>query len=209
MPILYSFRRCPYAIRARLALRYSDTQVELREVVLKDKPSSMLIASPKATVPVLVLDDNNILDESIDIMLWALKRSDPDKWLPQHTETEQLNIIAKNDHEFKYWLDRYKYFERFPEQTQDYYFNKCLEFLHELESLIEKHGFLFQGQTTLADWAIFPFIRQFAFVDKATFDTLPIPRIQHWLNFFLENSLFEACMIKNAPWQEGNVGVTF
>lgn len=196
-------------MRARLALRYSGNQVELREVILKDKPPPMLVASPKATVPVLVLDNKNTLDESLDIMLWALEQNDPDKWLTPKTKKEQLDIIKKNDHEFKYWLDRYKYFDRFPEKPQDYYLNHGLAFLNQLELLIEKHGFLLRGETSLADWAIFPFVRQFAFVDKRIFDALPIPKTQQWLSWFLKNRLFEECMIKNDPWREGSTGVTF
>jgi len=202
-PTLYSFRRCPYAMRARMAINYSRTECELREVVLKNKPQAMLAVSPKATVPVIV-DDGFVIDESIDIMAWALNRSDPDGWL-SHPLDHQL--IQRNDGEFKANLDRYKYFERYPEQSQDCYFEKALGFLSDLEaSLIGNNQFnyfLESSSVTTLDVAIFPFIRQFAFVDKPRFDALELPKLKAWLAFFLESDLFLNVMNKYSAWVDG------
>ncbi|MFT4635846.1 MAG: glutathione S-transferase, partial [Chitinophagales bacterium] len=186
LPILYSFRRCPYAIRARMAISYSGVECELREVVLKNKPSAMLQSSAKGTVPVLV-DDGLVVDESIEVMAWALARSDPHDWLRQSLGHQ---LIKRNDQQFKFYLDRYKYFERYPEQSQSWYFDKALEFLSCLESRlkVDENGcpFLETPQLSVLDVAIFPFVRQFAFVDKPRFDSQCLPKLQAWLSFILE-----------------------
>ena len=203
LPILYSFRRCPYAMRARMAISYSRTVCELREVVLKNKPQAMLDASPKATVPVIVLD-GVVIDESIDIMAWALGKSDPDGWL---SHTLDHHLIQRNDGEFKRKLDRYKYFEHYPEQSQDWYFEQTLSFLNDLEASLTKSNqpnyFLESPCVTALDVAIFPFIRQFAFVDKPRFDSLELPKLKAWLAFFLESNLFLNVMNKYPAWVEG------
>lgn len=211
-PILYSFRRCPYAIRARMALYYSGIACELREVVLKNKPLAMLKASPKGTVPVLLTaDDNTVIDESLDIMQWALQQSDPQGWLEYPLDHE---LVQLNDHEFKMWLDRYKYCDRYPEQTQQDYLAKACVFLQQLETamVLNEHGeaFLMNSKVSALDIAIFPFVRQFAFVDKATFDQLSLPKLHCWTNWFLLSPLFLNVMEKYPMWSpELNNAVNF
>ncbi len=197
-PLLYTFRRCPYAMRARLALVYADIGVEYREIELRNKPQAMLAVSPKATVPVLQLESGQIIDESLDIMLWALKQHDPNGWLTH--QTQALALIDENDTTFKGWLDKYKYADRFPEYSQTYYREQAERFLQKLETHLEEHTFLLDNHPTLVDFALFPFVRQFAFVDKAWFDQAPCPKLQAWLNFHLESKLFEEIMVKRPIW---------
>ena len=184
-----------------MAVQYSGVECELREVVLKNKPASMLSASPKGTVPVL-LDGDQVIDESIDIMSWALAKSDTDDWLIHALDHP---LIKHNDGEFKFNLDRYKYFERYPEQSQSWYFNNALVFLHQLESLLvvddEGQYFLESPAISALDIAIFPFIRQFSFVDKSKFDALALPKLQAWLAFFLDSPLFLNVMTKYPAWR--------
>ena len=177
LPILYSFRRCPYAIRARMAIYYASITVELREVSLANKPQQMLALSPKGTVPVLQLP-NKVLDESLDVIHWALRQSDSDGWLRPELQSQTETLIESNDNDFKAWLDKYKYWERFPQQPQLYYRERAEEFIALLENLLEKHRFLLGQTLSVADIAIFPFIRQFAFVDKEWFDSAPYPNLQ-------------------------------
>jgi len=190
-------------MRARMAIVYCGIECELREVVLKNKPAAMLDASPKATVPVLV-DGNHIIEESIDIMAWALGKSDPDAWLVHDLDQE---AIQRNDGEFKAQLDRYKYSDRYPEQTQSWYFEQALWFLNELEAMLVRDDdnggnyFLSSPEITALDVAIFPFIRQFAFVDKANFDKQDLPKLQSWLTFLLNSELFISVMNKYPAWQ--------
>lgn len=195
LPILYSFRRCPYAIRARLALQHCQQQVELREVVLKNKPMQMLQASPKGTVPVLVLPDGNIIDESLDIMLWAVQQN-ANGWQPQDND-----LISHNDFEFKSWLDKYKYADRYPEHTQDYYRDQACAFLQTLNQILSKQNFIAGETIGFEDIAIAPFIRQYAFVDKNWFDQTPYPYLQQWLDNFLYGHPFNAAMQKYPQWQ--------
>ena len=207
LPVLYSFRRCPYAIRARMALIYSSINLELREVLLRDKPPSMLAASGKGTVPVLLLPDSRVLDQSLDIMLWALDSSDPQQWYNEELSEPINRLIDCNDNQFKVHLDHYKYWDRYPAQSQQYYRSQAEEFLMELESLLSCRDYLLADRITLADIALFPFIRQFAFVDKAWFDRAPYPKLQAWLEEFLQSALFAAAMKKLPPWQEGDIEV--
>jgi len=197
-PILYTFRRCPYAMRARFALIATDVDFEHREIILKNKPQSMLDASPKGTVPVLIAANEQVIDESLDIMLWALKQYDPKHWLSKQNESQKL--ITENDQVFKQWLDKYKYADRFPEQSQLYYRQQGELFLEQLEHKLQPHNFLFSNQPNLADYAIFPFIRQFAFVDKVWFDQANYPKLQHWLTYHLQSPLFAAVMLKHTAW---------
>lgn len=212
LPILYSFRRCPYAMRARLALAQSQVQCELREVVLKDKPAQLVKLSPKATVPVLHIPDDKVIDESIDIVFWALSQHDPDGWY-QGLDSEQhqaaLDLIENNDGEFKYFLDRYKYADRYPEQEQAYYREQGEKTLARLEALLAQNGCLLAESWTLADMALLPFIRQFAFVDKAWFDQSPYPHLKAWLQDFLDSALFNSIMPKFAQWHPGDAPVIF
>lgn len=207
LPVLYSFRRCPYAIRARMALIYSSINVELREVLLRDKPKSMLAASAKGTVPVLLLPDGRVLDQSRDIMLWALESSDPQQWYNEALAEPVNCLIDCNDNQFKAHLDHYKYWDRFPEQPQQFYRAQAEKFLLQLEGYLENNSYLLADRITLADIALFPFIRQFAYVDKPWFDQAPYPRLQAWLEKFLQSELFAAAMNKLPPWQEGDSAV--
>ncbi len=207
MPILYSFRRCPYAMRARLALAYSGQRVELREIVLKNKPQTMLDISPKGTVPVLLLDSGRVVDESRDIMSWALSNHDPKNWL--RADNKQLNmqihrLMDRNDAEFKGFLDKYKYADRFPEFSQQDYRQQGEAFLATLESLLAKHQYLLDDRVSVADIAIFPFVRQFAFVDQAWFFASDYPALINWLNNMLASQLFADIMFKYPAWQPGD-----
>ena len=200
--ILYSFRRCPYAIRARMALAYANVQCELRELILRDKPADMLKHSPKGTVPVLITADGKVVDESLAVMLWALEKNDPNNW--RHNLATDLEIIELNDRVFKPLLDRYKYADRHPELSEQQHRELTLPYIKNLnESLIE-HNFLTADHIGLADIALFPFIRQYAWVNKAWFDQLPLSQLQQWLDYFLNSSLFHQVMKKYQPFNQGH-----
>jgi glutathione S-transferase len=206
LPVLYSFRRCPYAMRARLALHASGAAVELREVSLRDKPASMLAASPKGSVPVLVLTDGRVIDESWDIMRWALHRHDPDGWRGENDSHADaaIPLISENDTTFKYQLDRYKYPERYPEHPQSHYRSEAEAFLLKLENRLDASRFLLGDALSVADAAILPFIRQFAGVDKNWFAQSPYPAMQRWLKEFLDSAAFIAVMEKYPIWHPGD-----
>lgn len=206
---LYSFRRCPYAMRARLGLLFADHTIELREITLKHKPEQMLAISPKGTVPVLQLNNGEVIDESLDIMLWALEQKDPHQLLHTQSLRQAYDLIEKNDNEFKFWLDRYKYADRHLGMTQSQYREKGEMFLQSLEELLTHHHYLLGDDATIADIAIMPFIRQFAHVDRTVFYSLPYPRLQLWLKQWLEHPLFLQVMTKFQPWQEGDEVVIF
>ena len=212
LPILYSFRRCPYAMRARLAITGSGVQCELREVVLKDKPDTLITLSPKATVPVLQTRDGRVIEESLDIMFWALNQHDPEGWYralePQQFQAA-MALIENNDNKFKYFLDRYKYADRYPEYDQFYYREQGEKTLARLETLLAQNGGLLRDSWSLADIALLPFIRQFAFVNKNWFDNAPYPHVRRWLEDFLASDLFQSIMPKYAQWHEGNKPVIF
>ncbi|HEY0087151.1 MAG TPA: glutathione S-transferase [Allosphingosinicella sp.] len=203
-PILYSFRRCPYAIRARMALAVSGTACELREVTLRAKPAAMLDASPKGTVPVLVLPDGRVLDESLNIMRWALTRNDPEGWLARGDDA----LIAANDGPFKHDLDRYKYPEKHSADPLVHR-GRGLAFLSELEARLSASDQLAGSARGLADAAIMPFVRQFAAVDQGWFDLQPMPQLQAWLTAHLQSDLFAAIMVKVKPWLPGDRPIVF
>jgi glutathione S-transferase len=194
LPVLYSFRRCPYAIRARLAVAYAGIAVEIREIQLKNKPGQMLALSPKGTVPILQLPDGKVIDESLDIMHWALAQHDPDNWLDAGEDSERL--IQWNDGDFKYYLDRYKYADRYPEFPPSYYRSQCEKFLAELESKLTQHPYLSGNHCGLLDVTIFPFIRQFAAVDSQWFQTSGYQQVNIWLNDWVTSDLFVSVMTK-------------
>ena len=202
-PILYSYRRCPYAMRARMALRYANSDVEIREIALGEKPAHMLSVSPKGTVPVLVLASGQVLEQSLDIMDWALAQSDVDEWIIQDQEVQKLtaDLIATNDDAFKQALDKYKYAIRFPENTPDVYRAAGEEFLQRLESLLRQNTYLFRNTISKADVATFPFARQFSMVDEAWFEVANYPALKDWLNGLLHSQLFIDVMQKYPVWR--------
>ncbi|MGE6473991.1 glutathione S-transferase [Psychrobacter sp. NPDC078631] len=209
LPRLYSFRRCPYAMRARLGILFAELSVELREITLKNKPEQMLAISPKGTVPVLQLSDRSVIEESAEIMMWALEQNDPQGLLNEKISSEANALIAQNDNEFKQWLDRYKYADRHPEMTQIEYRQKGEIFLQDLEALLTKNTYLLGNSVTVADIGIMPFVRQFAHVDRDIFYSLPYPKLQLWLQHWLEHPLFVQAMTKFQPWQEDDEVVVF
>ncbi|QXZ11913.1 glutathione S-transferase [Pseudomonas sp. AO-1] len=194
MNTLYSFRRCPYAMRARMALRYSGVAVEIVEVSLKAKPAAMLAISPKGTVPVLEAD-GRVIDESLEIMRWALAQHDPDDWLLDG-DSRIAELIEANDQGFKVHLNRYKYAERYPEQPMEVYRAEGAVFLQRLDGLLEGRDYLLSDHLSLADVALLPFVRQFAHVDREWFAQTPYVRLQAWLQRFLESNLFTSIMKK-------------
>ena len=218
-PVLYSFRRCPYAMRARLALLASGTVCTLREVKLSAKPQELLDASPKGTVPVLVLPDgpviggpviggpvigSGVIDESLDIMRWALTQADPDHWL----DGEDAALIAANDGPFKHHLDRYKYPHRYDVDPLAHR-AAGVAHLELLEARLSASPFLCGTHWTMTDAALAPFVRQFAETDRAWFDALPLPAVQRWLAAFLASPMFAAIMVRWPVWQAGDAEVLF
>jgi glutathione S-transferase len=198
MNTLYSFRRCPYAMRARMALRYSTVAVDIVEVSLKAKPAEMLALSSKGTVPVLNVD-GLVIDESLEIMQWALAQHDPQDWLLKDDPQGQRAIAAlieENDQVFKVHLNRYKYAERYPQQPMAFYRAEGEVFLRRLNELLEGRDYLLVNHPTLADVALMPFIRQFAHVDREWFAQTPYRRLQDWLQRFLASELFTSVMAK-------------
>ena len=205
IPILYSFRRCPYAIRARLALLAAQQTVELREIVLRNKPEEFLNASPTKTVPCLVLK-NEIIDESLDIMIWALKIKDPNNLLKMPDNGyEMIEII---DNKFKDLLDKTKYSTRYENEDVDKNRKCAVDILINLEENM-RGKYLFSDKPSLCDIAIFPFVRQFAFIDKAFFDNLGWRKLGIWLDSFLESRPFIECQHKFKQWYPTDLEVYF
>ncbi|MGB0958875.1 MAG: glutathione S-transferase [Halocynthiibacter sp.] len=205
-PILYSFRRCPYAMRARLAIQSAEIECELREIVLRDKHPLFLETSPKGTVPVVV-DDTRVIDESLDVMFWALRQNDPEGWL-RNLEAAQ-NLIAECDGPFKTALDRYKYDTRYKDANAAEEREKAAQFLRKLDGLLEGQDFLMGGRACLADMAIITFVRQFANTDRAWFDSQPWPNLIRWLEVFLASDRFNAIMHKYVKWEDTHPIVVF
>ncbi|MFT7689110.1 MAG: glutathione S-transferase [Candidatus Azotimanducaceae bacterium] len=204
-PILYTFRRCPYAIRARMALAYAEIEYEHREVILKNKPAEMITLSPKGTVPVFSLNET-LIEESLDILLWSLSQNDPEGWM--NFEQTQLgamaSLVERNDFEFKNHLDHYKYADRFPEYTQLEYRERCESFLAVLEALLNENVFLFAERLSYADIAILSFVRQFSKVDEPWFDSAPYPKLRAWLKALTNDALFLTIMKKYKAWSPGD-----
>jgi len=197
-------------MRARMAIHYAGIKVTLREVDLRDKPQAMLLASPKATVPVLVNVDGTVIDESLDIIDWALSISDPDGWRGG-LNTQQLNegsaIIKENDAEFKSHLDQYKYADRFPDLCLEDSRHKGAQFLGKLETRLRQSSYLVGDKISFVDIAIFPFVRQFAYVDKNWFDQSEYLSVQKWLQAFIESNNFKLVMEKYSVWHSDDVDV--
>ncbi|MHC4822992.1 MAG: glutathione S-transferase [Planctomycetota bacterium] len=202
LPVLYSFRRCPYAMRARLALSVSGQEVEHREVDLKDRPEELRTVSPKATVPVLVLADGTVLEESLEIMHWALGNADPEAWLHRTPELVELtgSLIHRNDGDFKFHLDRYKYATRYEDVDAEEHRAAASVILRDLETRLKDSPFLTGSAFTMADAAIAPFVRQFAFADRTWFDAQDWPQLGAWLDTFLSSSRFQGIMRKFPVW---------
>ncbi len=211
LPVLWTFRRCPYAMRARLALAVSKTPLEWREIILRDKPAAMLQASPKGTVPVLVLPDGTVLEESLDIMYWALERHDPEGWLrltdPQKQDTQKL--IAQSDGDFKFHLDRTKYHTRYEGADPKFHRAEALKILCRWEQRLNIAGQFLGTRPSLADMAIFPFVRQFANIDRQWFSTQRLPALQKWLATHIGSALFTQIMEKRPLWQDGDAPLLF
>ncbi|MEO1573631.1 MAG: rhodanese-related sulfurtransferase [Pseudomonadota bacterium] len=209
-PVLYSFRRCPYAMRARLALLTAGLAVELREVVLRDKPEALLAISPKATVPVLVLPDGRVLEESLDIMRHALALNDPEHWLsPTDGSEAMMALVSRCDQDFKPSLDRYKYATRYEDSDPVEHRALGAQFLGELNGRLSDRAFLCGSQRSLADVAIAPFVRQFRIADPGWFDEQPWPALHQWIQAFMSWDRFALAMKKYAAWQEGDDRVLF
>lgn len=211
LPVLYSFRRCPYAMRARLALLASGQGCELREILLRDKPQALLEASPKATVPVLVLADGQVIDESLAIMRWALGRHDPWAWLQptQGDPVQMLALVAENDTVFKPLLDRYKYPQRHGQTDGGSARDAARPFIDGLQQRLAAAPFLFGRHAALADMALAPFVRQFAAVAPDWFASQPWPQVQAWLHAWQASALFTQSMLRLPPWQPGDAPVCF
>ena len=203
-PVLYSFRRCPYAIRARMALKYSGLTIELRDIQLKNKPKEMLLKSPKATVPVLILTDDSVIDESLDIMLWALRINDPENWMNELHMPSMLQLITHNDSVFKEDLDHYKYADRFPKYSAEHYRKQGEVFLNALDNMLQSHSYLYGHSISLADIAIMPFIRQFAYVDIDWFQQSQYQDLNQWLASILSDDLFLKIMAKLPEWDQSD-----
>ena len=195
-PVLYSFRRCPYAMRARMALRISGASYEHREVVLRDKPPEMLEVSPKGTVPVLVAGPGEVIEESRDIMRWALSRSDPEGWL----ERDDPALVETNDGPFKHHLDRYKYATRYDAVDPAEHRDAALDILRKLDERLSRSAYLCGDTRGFVDIAIFPFIRQFANANRDWFDAQPLPHLQTWLAGLIVSDLFAGIMAKHPQW---------
>ncbi|WP_114520694.1 glutathione S-transferase [Altererythrobacter sp. ZODW24] len=199
LPILYSFRRCPYAMRARMAVLIAGQACEIREVKLSAKPEAMIAASEKATVPVLVLSDGDVLEESLDIMRWSLAQQDPEGWL----ERDAPELIEVNDGPLKHHLDRYKYSARHDTDPLEHR-AAAMVILQHLEARLGDSTNLCGETRGIADMAIFPFVRQFAATDRDWFDGAPVPHLRKWLDRHIASPLFQAIMIKRQPWADGD-----
>ena len=188
-----------------MALSHTKIKLEVREILLKDRPSSLYDISPKGTVPVLQLLNKNVIDESLDIMIWCLKNNNSD-WINYKLE-DQLGIINDNDKKFKYWLDRYKYFDRYPDNSQRSYQIECEKFLNRYENLLNQTEYLVDNKLRLVDVALFPFIRQYAHVNRIDFKKKFI-RLNRWLEKIIESDLFVSVMNKYTIWSKGNAIIT-
>lgn len=200
LPILYSFRRCPYAMRARLALDTSRTEIEHREILLRDKPQAMLDASPKGTVPVLVTSEGDVIEESLDVMLWALGQYDPEHWLEDRESS--LKLVATCDNQFKPHLDRYKYATRYEDADPMEHRAAASEFLTLLDDRLRKGRSLTGETDRLADFGIFPFVRQFANTDRDWFEAQSWAALKHWLARHLGSERFARIMERHPLWSE-------
>jgi glutathione S-transferase len=212
LPVLYSLRNCPYAMRARVAIFKAQQIVILRDIVLSNKPKEMITASSKATVPVLVLANGTVVEESLAIMLWALNETDPDDLLQSQNEHElsvMLNLIKSFDHDFKVCLEQYKCAKRYRESNIIECRVECEQFIQTLESRLNRHSFLISNTESLADIALLPFIRQFARIERQWYLQSPYPKVRQWLNNYLQSPMFTKVMAKYPLWLDDHEVVLF
>ena len=202
LPVLYTFRRCPYAMRARLALYYSKINYEHREISLKNRPIELYNISSKGTVPVLELQTGKVIDESFEIMKWAISLNDPKKWF-YNSKEKQLEAIFVNDFHFKKWLDKYKYHVRYPDYEKSFYRSKCEKILDKYEKILMSSDNLFGNQISLGDIALLPFVRQFANVDINRFNEIFV-NLSNWLEQLVQLDIFNNMMKKFDIWENGN-----
>jgi len=226
-PILYSLQHCPYAMRARMGILLADQCVRLRAIVLKNKPKEMLKVSPKGTVPVLVIEnestfnnaleengikDYKVIEESLDVMLWALTKNDPRNLLLNHQPTmlaEMLSFISHFDCEFKSNLEKYKSAKRYHDDDKLSHREACIKDISQLEQKLSQHQYLMGDQLSLVDYAILPFIRQFTRVERKWYLSSPYPKLQLWLKSHIESPLYSKVMAKHPLWSENNEDVIF
>jgi glutathione S-transferase len=222
LPVLYSLRNCPYAMRARLAIYASKQQVQLRDLVLSNKPDEMLAVSPKGTVPVLVTASNLVIDESLAIMQWAFSQTDPDDYLHKkvlnkaalnkevlNALAEMLAVIEIFDHEFKGHLEKYRCSKRYHEPSLIADRQQCEAYLADLESRLCQHQYLMSDKPSLVDLALMPFIRQFARVERQWYLQAPYPKLRQWLNHYLQSRMFSKVMEQHPLWLDAKQVVIF
>lgn len=217
LPILYSLRNCPYAMRARMAIYKSQQTVILRDLVLSNKPKEFLEASPKATVPVVVLPNNEVIDESFDVMIWALSTRDPDNLLQANensntitrSKSEMLDLIKQFDDGFKPALEAYKCAKRYHESNLMECRHECEEYIKDLEERLSTHTYLLDNKESMADIALLPFIRQFAKVERSWYLQSPYPKLKQWLNAYLQSLMFSKVMAKHPLYKEGDEPIKF
>ena len=192
-----------------MAIHISGQKCEIREVLLRDKPPSMLEYSPKGTVPVLILQDGNVIDESLDVIDWALNLNDPDDWQRSKDTKKTKELIKINDGEFKYHLDRYKYSKRYDNEDPEFHRKKCLKFIESLNNELNNSKYIFDNNISYIDIVLLPFIRQFRIADMEWFDSLPYDNIKVWLSKFLDSFLLNIIMKKYDLWKEGDLSIVF
>ena len=203
-PILYTFRRCPYAMRARIALYHAKINYEHREILLKNRPKKLFEISPKGTVPVLDLLNGEVIDESFDIMKWAISKNRSET-LFNRVRQEQIDMISMNDNQFKKWLDKYKYHVRYPEDSMEFYRENCKQILDQYEDHLKNYTYLLDNEISLADFAILPFVRQFANVDIKWYND-SYSYLSSWMNKLMDFDIFIQIMKKFEVWDENKRG---
>ncbi|CAH6922203.1 Glutathione S-transferase [Vibrio chagasii] len=205
LPVLYSLRRCPYAMRGRMGIALSKQQVLLREIVTKDKPSELLASSPKGTVPVLVLSDGKVIEQSLDVMMWALHQNDPHDLLRSSNPSlsEQIHqLIQQNDNEFIGHLEKYRASVRYRNDDIEQRRNLCEAFISELEAKLAHHDYFFGDSPSLADFAVMPFVSQFVRVEKKWFVQSEYQNVRRWLRSHLESKLYTQVMKQYPLWND-------
>ncbi|WP_413111765.1 glutathione S-transferase [Thaumasiovibrio sp. DFM-14] len=217
-PILYSLQNCPYAMRARIAIFKAKQQVLIRAITLSNKPKEMLLVSPKGSVPVLVLQENGssntvkVIEESLEVMLWALSLNDPDNLLCADDDealSAMMTFIARFEHEFIPALNAYGCAKRYHDENEDECRHACEVYLASLESRLIQYPFLFSSHESLVDIAVLPFLRKFARIDKAWFRQSPYPRLREWLNGYLQSQMFSKVMAKHELWLDNRENINF